>query len=232
MAVYDKNGRMIKSAKLKPNETHNVFEWQQIFNRTINFTNWIDKYYVDAAKFHKAMVRYYEMEDIDIAEYVSACLALIRDSNFKKDLLRLVKEHFHVDLEPITSSRKPIKSVRDDRTGEEDYETKWEYVDELCDRAIEAMNGDRDAMFFGPGLNGSDFVVKGHYIDIMESKSDYNTPNDLWADVCTSLSMEKLLRITEAKDRINYTLFIDWTGNGLMNSLNRNENSLRAVFGK
>ena len=110
MAVYDKNGRTIKSAKLKPNETHNVFEWQQIFDRAINFTNWIDKYYVDAAKFHKAMVRYYEMEDIDIAEYVSACLALIGDSNFKKDLLRLVKEHFHVDLEPITSSRKPIKS--------------------------------------------------------------------------------------------------------------------------
>ena len=48
-----------------------------------------------------------------------------------------------------------IKSVRDARTGEEDYETKWEYVDELCDRAIEAMDGDRDAMFFNSHLNFS-----------------------------------------------------------------------------
>lgn len=135
----------------------------------------------------------------------------------------------------IKSSRKPIKSVRDDRTGEEDYETKWEYVDELCDRAIEAMDGDRDAMFFNSHLNDNGFVIKGKYIDMIEdnhSSWGYGVPNDLWQDVCKSLAMDKLARITKATKRYKGQLEVDWTGNGLMNSLNRNENSLRAVFGK
>lgn len=135
----------------------------------------------------------------------------------------------------IKSSRKSIKSVRDDRTGEEDYETKWEYVDELCDRAIEAMDGDRDAMFFNSHLNDNGFVIKGKYIDRIEDRM-FNlwgtTPDELWTNVCKSLAMDKLARITKAVERKNGQLEVDWAGNGLMNSLNRNENSLRAVFGK
>lgn len=135
----------------------------------------------------------------------------------------------------IKSSRKSIKSVYDDRTGKDDYETKWEYVDELCDRAIEAMDGDMDAMFFNSHLNDNGFVIKGKYIDMIEdnhSSWGYGVPNDLWQDVCKSLAMDKLARITKATKRYKGQLEVDWTGNGLMNSLNRNENSLRAVFGK
>lgn len=215
MAVYDKNGKMIKSAR----------------------------YIESASELLKHLKTGMQMQTFDeIARGLGYKPKTIKEHVYEYYLPETKISEVRVTETPsgeiknfVKCSYKPIKSVYDDRTGKDDYETKWEYVDELCDRAIEAMDGDRDAMFFNSHLNDNGFVIKGRYIDMIEdnySSWGYSVPNDLWQDVCKSLAMDKLARITKAVERKNGQLEVDWAGNGLMNSLNRNENSLRAVFGK
>ena len=91
-----------------------------------------------------------------------------------------------------------------------DKEFNFEYVDELCDRAIEDMNGDEDAMFFNSHLNGNGFVVKGKYVDKFDESGNSDDPDKLWQDICKSLAMEKLGRMTKGVERKNYQLAVDW----------------------
>lgn len=219
MAVYDKNGRIIKSSR-KPIKS-GLASFNKAIERKYNGTspNGAGQYYLDW-KYNLA----------DEKDYIEQ----LADKNGLSVEFQTGDGYFEV-FSSRRNSMKQIKSVYDDRTGKDDYETKWEYVDELCDRAIKAMDGDMDAMFFNSHLNDNGFVIKGKYIDMIEdnhSSWGYGVPNDLWQDVCKSLAMDKLARITKATKRYNGQLEVDWTGNGLMNSLNRNENSLRAVFGK
>ena len=227
MAVYDKNGKVIKSSRKSiksgipfKNRGFNLtgseiqdMEWRINSGETVDYNGWT---FVKDDDFGTIVATSPEGKTYDGFKSLSGFMDLYEYGS-------------------IESSRKPIKSVYDDRTGKDDYETKWEYVDELCDRAIKAMDGDIDAMFFNSHLNDNGFVIKGRYIDMIEdnhSSWGYGVPNDLWQDVCKSLAMDKLARITKATKRYKGQLEVDWTGNGLMNSLNRNENSLRAVFGK
>ena len=108
----------------------------------------------------------------------------------------------------LTSSRKPIKSaVSDD---------KWELVDELCNRAIAEMNGDRDAMFFTRMSNG--FIVKGKYIDEYESSTGITNPHKLWKKIVMVLGMDELVPITEGTFRKYYELGVKWVGMEIQNS--------------
>lgn len=225
MAVYDKNGRMIKSSDDRIGKDIGMTSNGQ----EIKVGESHDGKYRIYKDTHRGA--YYLTERNNVKDMIS-----FNSPSVETRLERWVSIYdIELNREYLNSSRKSIKSVYDDRTGKDDYETKWEYVDELCDRAIEAMDGDRDAMFFNSHLNDNGFVIKGRYIDMIEdnhSSWGYSVPNDLWQDVCKSLAMDKLARITKAVERKNGQLEVDWAGNGLMNSLNRNENSLRAVFGK
>jgi hypothetical protein len=89
-------------------------------------------------------------------------------------------------------------------------------VDELCDRAIKEMDGNKDAMFFTGTPNG--FIVKGLYIDQIVDEMNLSDGYAIWMEVCNRLGMEKLYRITYAGEYRMYQLKINWSGNGLMNS--------------
>ena len=134
-----------------------------------------------------------------------------------EDIMQRVTANYFSEQEDneIESSRRITSSVNDD---------KFDMVEELCNRAIKAMGGDRDAMFYNSHLNNNGFVIKGKYIDkIDEDKfgswgADRSVVNDLWTEVCKSLGMDKLLNITKATDRKNYQMEVEWTGNALTSS--------------
>lgn len=141
------------------------------------------------------------INDIDV-EFLDDYYIELTEKDTGKPIGRLEK------VQDIESSRKPIKSaVSDD---------KWELVDELCNRAIAEMNGDRDAMFFTRMSNG--FIVKGKYIDEYESSTGITNPHKLWKKIVMVLGVDELVPITEGTFRKYYELGVKWVGMEIQNS--------------
>ncbi|MBR6403779.1 MAG: hypothetical protein IKS48_10390 [Eubacterium sp.] len=141
------------------------------------------------------------INDIDV-EFLDDYYIELTEKDTGKPIGRLEK------VQDIESSCKPIKSaVSDD---------KWELVDELCNRAIAEMNGDRDAMFFTRMSNG--FIVKGKYIDEYESSTGITNPHKLWKKIVMVLGVDELVPITEGTFRKYYELGVKWVGMEIQNS--------------
>lgn len=141
------------------------------------------------------------INDVDV-EFLDDYYIELTEKETGKPIGRLEK------VQDIESSRKPIKSaVSDD---------KWELVNELCNRAIAEMNGDRDAMFFTKMSNG--FLIKGKYIDEYESSTGITNPHKLWKKIVMILDMDELLPITEGTFRKYYELGVEWVGMNIQNS--------------
>lgn len=126
-----------------------------------------------------------------------------------------IKEEFANDGDGVFSSRF-VKSVRDSKTGKEDYSTREEYIDELCDRAIREMDGDKNAMFFRLTENG--FDIKGLYIDKIATEMNLTNGDAIWYNVCNNLAMNKLYDITDAGSYRMYQLEVEWKDEGITSS--------------
>ena len=111
----------------------------------------------------------------------------------------------------ITNSRK---------TDEAGYEYDYELVNELCDKAIAEMDGDRDALFFSSSTfqNYDGFLLKGHYLDNIVADFGYTNPEEIWTALCTDLGAENLYAQTVAQDWKYGQLYVKWAGSPIANS--------------
>lgn len=137
----------------------------------------------------------------EIAELVPELNDII--GGFENDVLVPLK-----DLK-ITSSRKPLKSAVDD----------YELVDDLCQKAINEMGGDKDALFFSSTTfkDYDGFILKGHYLDnIADEYGD--DPEVLWTTLCTELGMQNLYAQGVGQEWEYGQLYVKWAGSPVTSS--------------
>lgn len=143
----------------------------------------------------------------EIAELVPELNDVI--GGFENDVLVPLK-----DLK-ITSSRKPLKSAVD----EAGYEYDYELVDDLCQKAIDEMGGDKDALFFSSTTfkDYDGFILKGHYLDnIADEYGD--DPEVLWTTLCTELGMQNLYAQGVGQEWEYGQLYVKWAGSPVTSS--------------
>ena len=115
----------------------------------------------------------------------------------------------------ITSSRKPLKSAVD----EAGYEYDYELVNDLCQKAIDEMGGDKDALFFSSTTfkDYDGFILKGHYLDnIADEYGD--DPEVLWTTLCTELGMQNLYAQGVGQEWEYGQLYVKWAGSPVTSS--------------
>lgn len=60
----------------------NIWVWQQLLNKVMNFTKWMTKKFVKGDSLYKALEKVYGNEEITLDEFLEACFEYIGDSEF------------------------------------------------------------------------------------------------------------------------------------------------------
>lgn len=100
LKYFMKNAKWIESRKsLKESNqiTANIWEWQKLLNGVCNFTKWITRTFVKGETLHKALEKIYRNEEINLDEFVNACIDYIGDYQFEEKINEYVKQYLSTD---------------------------------------------------------------------------------------------------------------------------------------